>query len=700
MRTTYLLAAIALLLCLSYAAEFDVQPYLYSGEQASAVNYTTFQSTAGTATLVLINGDETFLLLDGSIVTDKTQISSVLTEYYTKNFYPSQDELSKLYGYALAFNKSRNYQTQFGPSEQTCMQATLLTVKPCTDLSSCVQTATLICYLQGSDSCDTDTLSVDILAYKNDVDSLNSAWDKFSSAYNSLGPTTLSASFSSMDDAFVQMQTAAAQTAQSNLRFPDNGVASCSDCLGICPDVHFDTASITAGRAMISQLESKTSYFALLGTTVDKISIATQERETYRAGEEMAVLYQPKFDAAEKQFGSLKTQADEAESLVADSGFVSTANAFLDTETELSQKMEKRDFTGFDALLLQYQSAGKALQLVINNSTVAYYKALDSQDKAGDAIIEAEWRVNKLSNTSVVAYNSLAERKNKLDAQFKPPETSAQYYALAGSYDNLTTDAKAYIAASTSFQDSVFGVGNTIGRASVDGAMSIASSMVPVSFKTRQSVAKYVPVLVVGGIDIAMLIAAIAVFVAAFYRFRGFFRSKLAISGWVLTMLAFVFVLLIGSVGLYSIISNSDQFVSYDEFSAALSSSGSAAVIIEQGGVPDSTAKAMGACADSIVAQLKLQNKATSKYYITGNLCTSVVPKSSNGTTTVYETKTGIPAATCLNSIPDIPVFDLQYSAENQAPTFTTVVTKQAIIKGNEAYYGKSPMCDPANVLG
>ena len=224
--------------------------------------------------------------------------------------------------------------------------------------------------------------------------------------------------------------------------------------------------------------------------------------------------------------------------------------------------------------------------------------------------------------------------------------------------------------------------------------------MMPVSFQTRLSFAKYGLVFVVGAVDIAMLAAAIAVFVAAFYRFRGLFRSKLAVSGWVLTLLAFIFVLLIGSVGLYSIMANSDKFLSYNDFSAALASSSRAAVIIEQGGVADSTAKAMGACADSIEAQLRLQGKAVSKYYISGSLCSTVIPKAGNGSKTTYETKTGLAAADCLNSIPDVPVFDLQYSKDNQPPTFTTVVTKSAIIKGNEAYYGKSPKCDPANVLG
>ena len=60
----------------------------------------------------------------------------------------------------------------------------------------------------------------------------------------------------------------------------------------------------------------------------------------------------------------------------------------------------------------------------------------------------------------------------------------------------------------------------------------------------------------------------------------------------------------------------------------------------------------------------------------------------------------GLTSSACLDNIPDVPVFDLQYAKENAAPAFTTVVTKQAIVKGNETYYGKTPMCDIANVLG
>ena len=99
---------------------------------------------------------------------------------------------------------------------------------------------------------------------------------------------------------------------------------------------------------------------------------------------------------------------------------------------------------------------------------------------------------------------------------------------------------------------------------------------------------------------------------------------------------------------------------------------------------------------------MKALNKTTVKYYISGNACTRFIPKNStaNSSNTTYDVTSGLSSSACLDSIPDMPVFDLQYAKENSAPAFTTVVTKQAIVKGDEAYYGKKPMCDIANVLG
>lgn len=700
MKFAYVLLAVAVLLSSSFA-EFSMDPYLYSGESASSVSVVSFAAQGGTAKLYKVGGTETFLVLGDQIVSDKAQIGPLLTKHYMDTYYPSASEIAGLKAAADSFNASRNYKTKYGPVEQTCYSSgTFLSYKPCNDMATCMQTASLVCYVTGSDGCMVDVLASHILAYKKSIDKLNSAYSKFDLAYGLFSSATAASSLNSMDEAFIAMKSAADEIMQSKLRFPE--ATTCRDCLGICPEGHFDYASLTTGRNQVAALKAKVAPLVFLDTVVDKLAISTNERINFRAGEEKAVLLSPKYDAAKAKYGGLKAQAVEARALVSDTSFVSVADNFLAKGDELDMRISKRDFAGFDAALSSYESSGRSLAGMLNNSTAAYRLAINMQDDAGDDVLKAQWRVNRLSQVSVDSYNALAEKKNRLDANLTPPMASAQYISLSGKYASLSSDAQAYVAASASAQESVFGLGNAFSRTTVDGAMAVASSITPVSFKTRQSFAKFVPPLVMAAVDLSILAVAVIVFAAVFYHFRHFFRSKLMISGWVLTLLGFTFLLIVGSVGFYSIVMSTEKFTSFTEFMGTVSTSGSVAVIVEEGGAPSDAIASMRACADQVEQQAKLLGKPTIKYYINGNTCTRMLPGNLTNSTanTTYSTTTGLSASACLDSIPDVPVFDLQYAKENASPTFTTVVTKQAIMKGNEAYYSKKPMCDIANVLG
>jgi hypothetical protein len=688
----------AMLFCpLSFAAS----PYLYPGETSSLVATASFAADGGTATLYKVNGTEAMIVVNDQIVSDKAQIASLLTKHYQDTYYLSPSELSELAGYAKAFNDSRNYKTRYGPAEQTCYSSgTFLSYKPCSDLTTCMQTASLVCTITGAEGCLMDVLATHILAYKQGIDKLRAADDKFQTAYSSFSPATAATSLASMDEAFVAMKGAADEIMQSKLRFPET--STCRDCLGICPEAHFDYAALTSGRGKIADFKKKVAPLAIMDTTISKLAIATLERINFRAGEEKAVILAPKFEAAKAKYGGMKAQAVEARALVADTGFTSVADNFIAKGDELEMMLAKRDFSTFDSALSSYETSGRMLAAMLGNSTSSYRVALDAQDSAGDAVLRAQWRVNRLSSASVSSYDALADKKNSLDSQLSPPMTSSQYVALAAKYDSLASEAKTYIAASEGAQESVFGFGNAFSRATVDGAMALASSITPVSFKTRQSFAKFVPPLVVAAVDLSILAIAVIVFAATFYRFRHFFRSKLMISGWVLTLLGFTFLLLVGSVGFYSIVMSTEKFTSFTDFMATVQSSSGAAIVVEESGADNDAIAGMRACAGQVDNQLRAMGKRVAKYYINGNTCTRFLPvgNATNTTNATYDMTTGLSSSACLDAMPDVPIFDLQYSPENAAPTFTTVVTKQAIVKGNEAYYGKKPMCDMANVLG
>lgn len=708
MRNFSLLICFALLSSMAFAAvEFSVSPYLYSGETDSLVSSTSFSYNNQTAKLYKVNGEEALVALDGKLIEDKAQIRAILSDYYYKNFYPTAAELADIQASALAFNASRNYKTQFGPAEQICYTGgTFLSYKPCSDMATCMVTASMVCSVTGAQGCEIDTLATYILHYKKGIDKLNAAYSKFSGAYDTFSVDTATTAFNSMTSAFSDMKAAADDVSTSKLRFTN--VQQCPDCLGVCPEAKFDYGAITSGKAKVDALRAKVAPMLSMELTIEKVALSTAGRIAFKAGEEKAAIFQPRYDAVNAKYPGLKSQAVEAKALVSDASFVSSVDSFLNKGEQLESKFATRQFDGFDALLSAYDASGKNLSVLINNSSAPYKAALSAQDDAGDALIAAQWSVNRLSKASVDSYNALASRKNRADSDFKPPKTSAEYASLASKYNNITAETKTYIAASKGMQESVFGAGNAFSRTSIDAAMVLANSVSPVSFKTRQSVAKFIPPLMIGAVDLVILVAVIAGFAYVFFHFRRMFQSKVAVSGWVLTLLGFMFLLIIGSVGFYSIVISTERFTSFTDFMDTVKGGSTVAIIVDEKGATTDGIANMRACSEQVEAQLHAMGKKTMKYYVSGASCTSIIQRNSLSNSTnnstsgsyQYDTKTGLKADDCLNSIPDVPIFDLQYSSENQVPVFTTVVTKQGLFKGNAEYYGEKPMCDPANVLG
>ena len=168
-------------------------------------------------------------------------------------------DIAILKTYADAFNQSRNYVTPFGPAELTCWTSgTFLSYKPCHDMPTCIQTANLVCSVSGG-SCMVDVLATHILAYKNGVDRLNSAYSSFMAGYGGFSTNDIAGSLGQMDNAFNAMKSAADEVSQSKLRLPDQIPCPCGSnplvcCIGRCPEARFNYTAITSGKSEISRI--------------------------------------------------------------------------------------------------------------------------------------------------------------------------------------------------------------------------------------------------------------------------------------------------------------------------------------------------------------------------------------------------------------------------------------------------------------
>jgi hypothetical protein len=154
----------------------------------------------------------------------------------------TQSDINEFRGYADAINSSRNrnYQTKFGPAEQTCFTSgTFLSRRPCSDLTSCKQTASIVCVMGGGMGCSIDLLATHILSYSQAIEALNQGYVQVYSA------TTLE----QMEVAFNLLKNGMDGVKNSKLRYPETG--TCIDCLGLCPEAHLDYTALIAAQSKI-----------------------------------------------------------------------------------------------------------------------------------------------------------------------------------------------------------------------------------------------------------------------------------------------------------------------------------------------------------------------------------------------------------------------------------------------------------------
>ncbi|HSB46484.1 MAG TPA: hypothetical protein VLD37_00605, partial [Candidatus Bilamarchaeum sp.] len=103
-------AFVFLIVLIGLLHAIQITDYLYPTEKNASVNinYTNFTVNGSSYSLVKINNLETFLLKNGNIVSNRTEIDSVIYSYYTKLYYPSKSDIDDLLAVIKKFNDSRN----------------------------------------------------------------------------------------------------------------------------------------------------------------------------------------------------------------------------------------------------------------------------------------------------------------------------------------------------------------------------------------------------------------------------------------------------------------------------------------------------------------------------------------------------------------------------------------------------------------
>lgn len=708
MKNTY--AFLSLLLLFSAAFSFTASDYLYPSESASSITLADFtlNSSSSSFTLVKISNNPVFLLKDSLPVSDEAALLPYLREYYQTRLYPSQSELDGLKQFFVDFNNSRDAEIAiFAGSnvkfkaESTCRQQTgLSTITMCNSPSSCDALAGVICALYEGSSCDPGVLGAGIYQYATTVSALDTHSSSAFLALSSMTQDNMGTNLATLASTIAPMKAAAEALTHSTLRMPTSAGdpcypgacragqscwSECSQLISICPAEILDTAKLDSAGAKITELQSRVATLSQPETVAKQVATATKDRISYKQNAALAADYSAKYESLKARYAPTVSRAQNASALVVNSQLNSKLSSLKSASDAIENSLSSKDFSQINASFARYANASEELKPIVNNSnlTAAYDLAMDAQDDASDALLSAAWVVSANDNAEVSNYNKLVFRMRALDGEFQPPLSDYKYAQLAQNYTQLTSDVRGFIASSRSPQELFVGVGTTVSATSVNGAMSMMNSVVPISFQARQQFSPIILPAVILLTDASLLSIILVAFVFSLIFARSLFTNKIVLGCWIGAVLLMVFLVLVGSIGLFYAMQGSTGISTFSDFYAQVQASPKGIIMLDRTDAPDADFASMTSCAALVKSQLASLNKSSISYTLDGQRCT------------VGSNATSVSKDECLSKVPDYPIFYLKYSGTNSVK-FSVVEQKQATIAGNQAYFAR---CDIGNVL-
>lgn len=682
-------ALLALLLLAPLAAAFNVTPYLTSGETEAQVRAQPLATASGApAALYFINNVPSLVVVDDKVLTTPTAIEAALRESFQLSQLPTAAEWKAVRDDIEAFNKSRDFATRFGPAERTCLQYTGLTSSPCDSLSTCFVTASIVCNNfasnGGGGGCYPDVLAPLIFNYYTSVKSFQSNVPVLMSSMASVAPDKAVGLVSDAQTRLAALKKASANISQNALRFPENG-DTCMDCIGLCPAPHLATASLDAASAKLNNLSARYKPLADMPAQIAQVAQSTQDRMAYQEASAVAAIWKPRWDSFKAKNAALKDNATAVALYVRN---ISTASILSQVETKwaaMEARFTSRNFVGIDADYTDLTRLVESLKAPVAVGLKPYSEAKDAQDKAGDALTRARWSLRTENKASVTFYNSLVQRKNGLDANFTPPKSAEEYKTLARQYALVTNDSNNLIQSQIPVTDAASSVGQQFGQTAINGVFSLTDALVPLPATTRNQVSPFIPPVVLLLSDLAIVSVALLTFIALLLYFKPLTRSRTLLGMAAAALFVFLFVLGLGSVGLFIFINQSAQSGAFSEFETLLSHSNASYVAVNTAGAPSDATAAMLSCAKNITGQLKARwGKPAYLFTYSNKTCST-------------GNLTNQPLEKCFASIGSDPVFYLNYNRTAAlAPKFSVVYQHQAAFFGDTSYYTR---CEIGDVL-
>jgi len=417
--------------------------------------------------IVYFNGQETFLLKDGEIVNDSSEISDTVYSYYMQQYYPSDEELNQTYTYIDQYNKSRNdgYGVYKNKEEYIC-RGVIFTDKRidiyidgeqqklwCHDDASCEMNAMLL-FQYGNDYFgwgSPDVILQPIKDFSYASYGTDDILNNFTYKLDNLEPDTLVETITYMKNKIPTLIDYAADIEGTIFRTPrfddeDDRDDCYLRCYAMCPSFDLDTDVLEDLEDHLDDLYDKVQPLVNYDDNTAEFAQETNDRLQYRYVSVVGGQYDERFD--EEEGIELEEYGREVYELVANTTLMMKIEDMASLRESIRTKINTGEFTGLDEEITLYNAKLESVEEGIIEAHNLYNETADAKNLVTSLLFEISTK--ELSPTHEEMYDSIKTDVEALDLEFTDSLTPDKMMELRDKYQTASRDASQLLQAVSS----------------------------------------------------------------------------------------------------------------------------------------------------------------------------------------------------------------------------------------------------------
>lgn len=690
-----------LVLLISSVNSFDPSDYLYSSETASSVSYENFTLNGKDYSIVKISGSEAFLIEEGKLIQDKSQIEKAIYDHYLSKYYPSSSELKNIEDLLDAYNASRNDGNKFPKKEEYVCRDVLFAdgrvktgnkpviCKP--DLDNCNYSAMfLYSYLSAATGMPPvgswtdlrpDIKKFSFASYYTDY-ILENATSKLEDAKED----DMYDALKYIKDYIPELKSNLTDIEGTKYGWKKSGSSWTIDSShwAICPPLDLNDSALTKLESDTGTLLTKMAPFNKYKSVASSLHTSTGARLKFHTEETNATYFSSIFNPLSAQAAPVISLSDLTLARISNSSLKSDASSLKSLHSKINSSIKSKDFSTIESDLAKYKTLIPKVNKSCHEAYKIYNQSVAAKNSADSLVFILETK--ELDPLTRNEFENLKNKTSDLDSAFIDGLDPQKYIAFVSNYTDISNQANSILRKSRESPGSMMFLNFRSFARKVNNGLAafIESSDVMTAKEVPEKKA-----LTFGGFSFLTFITLGAICLLMFLALLVMRHLMKPSARFILVVVFLIAILSLTafSAFLFVYLDRTSTDVDIEEFLIDLSNKENVSVLVDLSNAPYGARSPMKSCGSSLGTSFYESNKTVNLYVLDSSGC-SIQTFSQDGNKTTTST-----TAACLQSVGnESSVITVNHSSSLMKPKFSIIYTSRAHIAADSSYYNSCPL--------